>query len=593
MQNYGMQENFDELYERSTKNALKGYNLYDKIVSESNILLAYRNIKSNTGSKTMGTDGKTIKDYEIESEIEFIKDIRETIANYKPDKVKRVEISKRNGETRPLGIPTMKDRLIQQMFKQIMEPIVEAKFYNHSYGFRPNRATRHAIARSQFFVNISQLTYVVDIDIKGFFDNVNHGKLMKQIYNIGVKDQRVLTILKKMLKAPISGEGIPNKGVPQGGILSPLLSNIVLNDLDQWVASQWDIMKTRNHFSGRNDMKIRGLRNTTSLKEMYIVRYADDFKIFTRTMESAVKIYHAVGKYLKDNLGLEISEEKSKVTDLKRKPTNFLGFNLKAKRKRNKYIAYTSIPKNNKDEIQGKLKELTKNIQRQPTIKNIHRYNSYVIATKNYYKFATNVFLDLNDIAFKTMYFSYNRLSRVAKYENPIELSHLYKRYNERNYKTFTINGVPLHPINDVRMVNNFQFNQKICNYTIEGRKLHEPLAEMITTELIELGKKVDANRSIKYQDNRLSKYSMQKGKCSVTGYFLTSKEVHCHHIKPLELGGTDEFKNLVIVSYLVHRLIHAKTEETISKYKTLLKLDDKQIKKVNQYRKNCNLENI
>lgn len=590
---YGMQETLDDLYKRSKENGLNGYNLYDKIVSESNILLAYRTIKRNTGSKTKGTDGKTIKDYEIESKEEFIKGIRESLTNYKPGKVKRVDIPKANGDTRPLGIPTMNDRIIQQMFKQILEPIVEAKFYNHSYGFRPNRATKHALARSQFFVNISQLTYVVDIDIKGFFDNVNHNKLMKQLYSIGIKDKRVLAIVSKMLKAPISGKGIPTKGVPQGGILSPLLSNVVLNDLDQWVASQWDTMKTRNHFSGRNDMKIRGLRKTTSLKEMYIVRYADDFKIFTRTMESAVKIYHAVEKYLNSHLGLSISKDKSKVTDLKKNSTNFLGFKLKAKRKRNKYIAYTSIADNNKEEIKKKLKELTKNIQKQPTIQNINRYNSFVISTKNYYKHVTNVFLDLNEVAFKTMYFRYNRLNRVAKYENPKELSHVYKRYNKNNYKTFTIKGVPLHPINDVRMVNNYQFNQKLCNYTVEGRKLHEPLEEMVTAVIIELGKRASDKRSVEFQDNRLSKYSMQKGKCSVTNFFLTSDEVHCHHIKPKESGGTDEFKNLVIVSKEVHRLIHAENEETIQKYLGMLNLNVKQIKKVNQYRKNCNLDNI
>src|SRR5690606_4633269 len=105
--------------------------------------------------------------------------------------------------------------------------------------FRPLRSAHHALARVQHLVNRAGLHYVVDIDIKGFFDNVNHTLLMKQMWNMGIRDRKVLRIIMKMLKAPIEGEGVPTKGTPQGGIISPLLSNIVLNDLDQWVAGQW------------------------------------------------------------------------------------------------------------------------------------------------------------------------------------------------------------------------------------------------------------------------------------------------------------------------------------------------------------------
>jgi RNA-directed DNA polymerase len=136
---YGMQDIFDDLYERSKNNATKGLRLYEHITSKDNILLAFRNIKANTGSKTAGTDGITIDKYKIENVDEFIEEIRKALKNYKPQTVRRVEIPKPNGKKRPLGIPTMRDRLIQQMFKQVLEPICEAKFYKHSYGFRPNR----------------------------------------------------------------------------------------------------------------------------------------------------------------------------------------------------------------------------------------------------------------------------------------------------------------------------------------------------------------------------------------------------------------------------------------------------------------------
>lgn len=235
---YDMQNIFDWLYEKSKKHDTKGIDLYSLIISKNNILLAYRNIKSNTGSSTAGTDGITIDKYKIDNQKEFIKEIREILKDYKPQMVRWVEIPKTNGKKRPLGIPTMRDRLIQQMFKQILEPICEARFHKHSYGFRANRSTKYAVARCCFIMSKTGNHYVVDMDIKSFFDNVNHTRLMKQLWNIGIKDKRVLAIIGKMLKAPVKGIGTQTCGTPQGGILSPLLSNVVLNDLDWWISNQ-------------------------------------------------------------------------------------------------------------------------------------------------------------------------------------------------------------------------------------------------------------------------------------------------------------------------------------------------------------------
>jgi retron-type reverse transcriptase len=167
------------------------------------------------------------------------------------------------------------DRIIQQCFKQVFEPIGEARFYKHSYGFRPLRSTHHAMARVQFLVNHSQLHYVVDIDIQGFFDNVNHSLLLKQLWNLGIQDRKVLACISKMLKAEIDGEGIPSRGVPQGGLLSPILSNVVLNDLDQWIAGQWENFETVYPHK-QPGSKYQSLKNLSNLKEGYIVRYADD-----------------------------------------------------------------------------------------------------------------------------------------------------------------------------------------------------------------------------------------------------------------------------------------------------------------------------
>ena len=189
----------------------------------------------------------------------------------------------------------------------------------------------------------AKLNFVVDVDIKGFFDNVNHSKLIRQMWTLGIRDKQLICIIKEMLKAPIAMPTAifnTNKGTPQGGILSPLLANIVLNELDWWISSQWENMTMHRKYKlsyapngTANKGGIYSALRKSRLKEMYIVRYADDFKIFCRKRSDADKVFIAVKQWLKDRLSLEISEEKSKVVNLKKHYSEFLGFKLKAVRK--------------------------------------------------------------------------------------------------------------------------------------------------------------------------------------------------------------------------------------------------------------------
>lgn len=409
---YDIQNEFDNLYKKS-KNGNKFKNLMSLICDDRNIMLAYRNIKKNKGSKTKGTNSLTIIDIGNESPQKLIEYVKSRLSNYKPQSVRRVDIPKPNGKTRPLGIPTIEDRLIQQCIKQVLEPICEAKFHKHSYGFRPNRSTHHAIARAYSLANINKLHYAVDIDIKGFFDNVNHSKLLKQIWSLGIQDKNLICIISKMLKAEIKGQGIPNKGTPQGGILSPLLSNVVLNELDWWISSQWETIKTKVPYTQvYNKNKI--MKKTTKLKEIYIVRYADDFKIYCRNYNSAKRIFKATTLWLKERLSLDISTEKSQIVNLRKKYSEFLGFKLKLKPKGNKYVTTSCISNKAKTKIKTTLLTKIKMICKNTNANSVMKYNSAVLGVHNYYKIATNVCIDFSKIAFEVNRTIYNRLRTIS-----------------------------------------------------------------------------------------------------------------------------------------------------------------------------------
>ena len=217
---YDLQKTLDSLYADSSKGKVFVH-LMELISSEENIRMAYRTIKGNTGSSTAGVDKRTIQDLAKLNEEKYVALIQKQFKSYHPRPVRRVEIPKPNGKTRPLGIPTIVDRIVQQCVLQVLEPICEAKFYDHSYGFRPNRSTEHAIARCDQLIQLSHLYYVVDIDIKGFFDNVNHTKLIQQMWEMGIQDKRLLCIIREIYLFHAGGKGAGAKHRPRVSAACP------------------------------------------------------------------------------------------------------------------------------------------------------------------------------------------------------------------------------------------------------------------------------------------------------------------------------------------------------------------------------------
>ena len=601
---YDMQSVFDELYENSLAKC-EFKNLISIITTEENIRLAYRNLKKNAGSRTPGTDGKTIANLAEMSESELIHVVQKKFEWYQPQSVRRKEIPKGNGKTRPLGIPTIMDRLIQQCILQVMEPICEAKFCDTSNGFRPNRGVENALAQAEKHMQTSNLHIVIDIDIKGFFDNVNHGKLLRQIWAMGIHDKKLLCIISAMLKAEVAGIGFPEKGTPQGGIISPLLSNIVLNELDWWITSQWVGMPTRHEYSGKihengtkdQSKKYRELRKT-KLKECYIVRYADDFKIFCKKHIDAVKLFEATKAWLKDRLGLDISPEKSKIVNLKHDYSDFLGFRIKVhKGKGNKYVVVSHIALKALDKIKESAKEKVKAIQHSSgemeEFKVVNDYNSFVMGVHNYYRMATAASPDIQQLAFEIKIAIKNRLQERVQRRKNQNIPTYAKRYAKSKEIRFIGKNILL-PIGYMQHHPPIHKKKSVNKYTADGRaEIHKNLESVDMTILHILMRNPNMSASAEYNDNRISLYVAQQGKCAVTKERLSLEDIHCHHKLPKSLGGGDDYANLIILHERIHRLVHATQEETISAIMQTVQLDKRQLDKLNKLRKSVGNEAI
>ena len=598
---YDMQIVFDELYAESAAKH-QFHNLVEVIKRPENIKLAYRNMRKNDGSRTAGVDGKTISDLNKWNENALVCHVQRKLDWYIPNAVRRVEIPKDNGKTRPLGIPTIMDRLIQQCILQVLEPICEAKFFKRSNGFRPDHSAENAIAQAERMIQSVGCHYVIDIDIKSFFDNVNHGKLLKQMWTLGIRDKKLLSIISAMLKAEVAGIGFPEKGTPQGGIISPLLSNIVLNELDWWIVSQWEEMPMKKNYvhriyaNGTPDKSntIRALR-TTNLKECYVVRYADDFKIFCKKRSDAVKLFEATKQWLLERLGLEISPEKSKIVNLKRHYSEFLGFKLRVRTKGKKpdgqlrYVVEAHI----KDKALLKIREKSKGIIGQirqtydpgMEYRLIQKYNSYIMGIHNYYCIATHVNIDIHKIAFDVKKSLYNRLKHRLQKKGQITNRYILEKYGASREVRY-LNGHAIVPIAYVQHRVPMDKKSRINKYTPEGRlEIHKNLAGINMAVLYYLMNNPCGKQSVEYNDNRIALYVAQKGKCAVSGAELGANQVDCHHKKPLVLGGNDSYQNLIIVSDVVHILIHSSNERTIRKYLKVLNPDKKQLAKLNKLR--------
>lgn len=349
------------------------------------------------------------------------------------------------------------------------------------------------------------------------------------------------------------------------------------------------------------------MRKNSNLKEGFIVRYADDFKILCPDYEAAKKWFNATEKWLKNNLDLDISPEKSRITDLKTSHSDFLGLSFKAVLKgghegrdkgKKKYFCTTNITDENIEEIVESIKTKVKSIQKQGTRKAVWDLNVYIIGVHEYFQKATNVWENFSEIKFRTMQVIFNRFKRLAQADKkPCCACHFMRpQYSESKALTYIIAGQPIVPIDYVKFSKPLLFSQNICDYTIEGREKNSTrlLEANMKSSVQYLSEHFIPNRSVEYNDNRISLFSAHKGKCYITGkdLILDIRNYHCHHKIPREFGGDDNYNNLCPLSVEAHRLVHAKEEETIKKYMCII-TNKKQLERLNTLRKLCGLNKV
>lgn len=338
---------------------LKYHSLYGQLLQDRVLMNAWKKVKANRGSG--GIDGVTIEEYAKNEQENILKLLEKLKAKeYNPSPVRRVYIPKKDGKKRPLGIPTLEDRIVQQALTDILMPKYEKLvFHNWSMGYRPGRGVESAL---QVIIKNIELgrNWIYDCDIKGFFDNIPHKKLMK-VLNKVIADGTVLDLIWSWLKCGYMEEGKyynTKTGQVQGGVISPLLANIYLNELD------WELHKAK----------------------IYFVRYADDFLLFCETEEEVTRAGN-IAKSVIESLGLEVAMNKTKVVDFKNDDFDFLGFHFnhwKTSKKGNDYYSIVPTEKSIKT-FKKAIKDKTQRKWTKPKEEWIKDINPIIVGKTNYF----------------------------------------------------------------------------------------------------------------------------------------------------------------------------------------------------------------
>ena len=543
---FSIQQRLDKAV--ATNNVRRIRHIFDLLTKRSfavKVLAVYHITKRNKGKNTAGVDGIVIpKGDATEANRIAMRLLNAIDVKSKPNAIRRAFIPKTNGKKRPLGIPTLRDRINQEILRIALEPIVEYHSHDHSFGFRPKRSCQDAI--ELLHTKTARKTsprYIVEGDIKGCFDNISHKHITKTLTTWRVPSQAV-NVINSMLKAGIfhNGEVYDSEtGTPQGGVISPLLANVALTALDDFI---------ENNHSWKNN------GHTTNP----LVRYADDFVIVCKSKLDAVEIKQSIKNFLDKEIGLTLSDEKTRITHIY-KAFDFLGFTIRKYPKyKNKPCVnpadYVLLIKPQKEKIQNVLRECHKVISENKTATQsavVCLLNPKIVGWANYYRYVIS-----SKIFKKIDYILWQSLLNWAKRRHPQKsMAWIIQKYYTRRNKGRTL-----------------YFRTKKEN----GTKLQEMQHAFSKKRFVKVksGTRVYNADHAKYWEKReyLKSYyrlfvkwirdlfEKQNGTCpycksQITEANVVNSEMHVHHMLPRTLGGTESYSNLRLLHSECHIDLH------------------------------------
>jgi RNA-directed DNA polymerase len=535
-----------------TKSIRETFNLLAKNSKAVKVLAVYRITQRNQGKYTAGVDGISMPkgDREKQNQIR-LKLLDEIDITRKPDAIRRVYIPKSNGKKRPLGIPTLRDRINQEILRMAIEPIAEYHFSFNSWGFRPKRSCHDAIqhlyiklARSKSF------RYIVEGDIKGCFDNIDHNHIINTLLDWKVPKWATALTLKMLKSGIIVTENlhVSETGTPQGGVISPLLANVALTSLDNFCYNNFGSIQT-NSKSGKNNP---------------IVRYADDFVIVCKSKRMAEQVKAEITDHLRDVIGLELSAEKTSITHIT-KGFNFLGFNIRkypkphAKQKKKSdrdWKEYKLLIRPQKEKVVEFLRNckevLNENkVAKQasiiallnPKLKGWGMFYRHVVSKDTFSKINHEIWIKLYFWS-KRRHPQKSRSWIVQKYFSRVDNVKSVFRDSETGNYLVSINQLT---IKRFVMVNG---THRVYNNNPET---------LLYWKKREYTNAYDQIYSVKVR--RL--YKRQNGKCSycnepIKEEQIQKTELHVHHLLPQSFGGTESYSNLKLLHQECHTELHA-----------------------------------